>query len=66
MRRTAGALVNVRLETVPRQDGFVNSAVRPLQQRRLHARGAQSYTNAPDRKAVGSLPICEETDHEEI
>jgi hypothetical protein len=50
----------------PRQDGFVNSGGPPPATRRLHAGGAQSYTNAPDRRAVGSLRICEETDHEEI
>jgi hypothetical protein len=36
---------------------------RPLQRRRLQARGLPSYTNAPGRWSAGSLPTCEETGH---
>jgi hypothetical protein len=32
----------------------------------LRAEGVPSYTNAPDRWAVGSLRICEETSHGSI
>jgi hypothetical protein len=32
----------------------------------LRAEDVPSYTNAPDRQAVESLQICEETDHAEI
>jgi hypothetical protein len=43
-----------------------NRAVRPLQHRRLRGEGVSSYTNAPDRRSVGLLRICEEADHAEI
>ena len=38
-------------------------AARPLQRRRLQTQGLPSYTNAPGRWSVRSLPTCEETGH---
>ena len=39
-------------------------AARRLRQGRLQAEGEPSYTNAPDRRAVGALRIRKETGHE--